>query len=303
MNGNSNGAPSPSVNGAFINNGGNGAAGEHFLLQVVQALGVVHDSRSSNDARKQASLELEAAKVVGEAPYHGYTLASDKARPPVVRHYGLSLLEHAIRHQWNDYSDEQSAALRNWVVHLAPQINAQDPAYLRNKTAQLWVEVAERSWAAEWRDMDELLMELWAGSLIRKEFVLSVLETLSEEIFNRDDPLANLRGPALSKACVDIFTPARVLAEHFPSREKHNDVRSGDEGWLARLGEFLSWCTSNDYQTDEQIRACALRCLAALRAALCWAIPKAIAAAGCVRHIGKSLAASNANIQMVSVLP
>ncbi|KAI9707228.1 MAG: hypothetical protein M1836_000188 [Candelina mexicana] len=301
MNGDSNAPSNSSISQARTNGGGNGAAGEQFLSQVVKALGVIHDSTSSNECRKQASLELEAAKSFGEAPYHGYSLGSDQAQPPVIRHFGLSLLEHAIRHQWNEYSDEQSAALRNMVVQLAPRVNAQDPPYIRNKTAQLWVEVAERSWAGEWMDMDELLMNLWTGTMVQKEFVLSVLETLSEEIFNREDPLANLRGPTLSKACVDIFTPVAVLAEHFPSREKHNNVRSGDEGWLARLSEFLSWCTVNDYQGNEQIRICALRCLAALRAALCWAIPKAIAAANCVMHIVKSLAATQVTIQMAAI--
>ena len=274
-----------------------------LLPRIHEALDVVHGPYSSNDARRQASVFLEEVKANYEAPYHGFTLASDKTQLPVVRHYALSLLEHALRHKWADYSPEQAAVLRNWILELSRAVSPDDPLYLRNKTAQLWVEVAKRSWGAEWTDMDELLVHLWElpGS-VHKEFVLFVLEGLSDEVFNGEDTVAILREGALSKACVEIFTPAAVLAEAFPNRQIGTTVRYGDEGWLVRLGALLSQCLENDLVNNPQYQTCAIKTLAVYKSVMPWAIPRAISSAMCVQHTCKSLAASSVPVQLVGRL-
>jgi len=269
------------------------------VSQIVEALAVVHDPRSSNENRQHASTFLDDAKNNNEAPYHGFTLASDHNQPPIVQHYGLSLLECAIRHRWTGYTQEQSTALREWVLELAQGISEKDPSYIRNKVVQLWVEVAKRSWALDWMDMDELLVRLWSGPLVQKALVLGVLEALSEDIFGHEDTTAGLRGNDLNRACVEIFTPAAVLTEHFPTRENTFNVRYGDDGWLARIGSLLAWCVDSDVQSNEQIRNSAIKALAVLRTAMGWAIPKAIVAARCVESISKSLAAQDVQVKMV----
>jgi exportin-5 len=273
-----------------------------LLPQIHEALNIVHGPYSSNDARREASLFLEEVKANDEAPYHGFTLASDKVQQPVVRHYALSLLEHAIKHKWVEYSEAQASALRQWVLQLSQEISPEDPQYLRNKTAQLWVEIAKRSWASEWMDMDELLVRLWEipGSVVHKEFVLFVLETMSDEIFNGEDTIAIMREGALSKACVEIFTPAIVLAETFPSREHKNAVRYGEEGWLVRIGELLNQCLNHDLHQNTQYQSCAVKALAVYKSVVPWAIPRAISSASCVQYMCKSLAASSVAVQLVS---
>jgi exportin-5 len=273
-----------------------------LLPRIHEALELVHSPYSSNESRRQASLFLEEVKANDEAPYHGFTLASDKSQQPVVRHYALSLLEHGIRHKWGEYSEVQATALREWVLQLSQSIVPDDPLYLRNKTAQLWVEIAKRSWGAEWNDMDELLVRLWElpGSIVHKEFVLFVLETLSDEVFNGEDTVAILREGALSKACVEIFTPATVLAEAFPNRQIGTSVRYGDEGWLVRLGELLNHCLGADTSQNVQYQTCAVKTLAVYKSVMPWAVPRAIASASCVQHMCASLAASSVPVQLVS---
>ena len=279
-------------------NGGNTT----LLPRIHEALELVHSPYSSNESRQQASVFLEDIKANDEAPYHGFTLASDKSQQPVVRHYALSLLEHAIKHKWAEYSQDQATALREWVLQLSQNIEPEDPLYLRNKTAQLWVEIAKRSWGAEWLDMDELLVRLWElpGSVVHKEFVLFVLETLSDEVFNGEDTVAALREGALSKSCVEIFTPAIVLAEAFPNRQVGTAVRHGEEGWLVRMGDLLSQCLGTDAFQDKQYQTCAVKTLAVYKSVMPWAIPRAIASASCVQHMCTSLAASSVAVQLVS---
>ncbi|KAL8951121.1 MAG: hypothetical protein Q9222_002893 [Ikaeria aurantiellina] len=268
--------------------------------QVQRALEVIHDIRSSNALRHEASTYLENFKSDDEAPYHGYSLAEDKSQSPIVRHYGLSLLEDAIRRRWTNYTPEQSAALRNWELSLAQSVTDQDPFYLRNKIALIWVEIAKRSWALDWMDMDANLFQLWQASLASKELVLTVLETLSEDIFGHEDAAAGLRGTDLNKACIDITTSVAVLTECFPSRDTSINVRYGEDGWLSRMGELLDWCLS--FQGgDEGSKACALRILSTIRSVVIWAVPKSLSSTRLITRLCQCMASAQLPIQLAAV--
>jgi exportin-5 len=287
-----------------LTNGGSAQNGTHNdLSQILQALQAIYDPSSSNDTRRQATEYLEQAKRHPDAPSHGHTLALDKTQPAQLRHYGLTMLEHSIKYGWDDFSAEQGEALRNFVVELAQNITEEDPVYLRNKVAQLWTEIAKRSWGDEWMNMDEQLVQLWQSSLHHQGIVLYVLETLSEEVFNREDATAGLRGSDLGRACVEIFTPANVLAEHLPGRDKGQEVRFGNEGWLQRLCDNLTWCLSQDYQSQERVRSCSVKIMNTLRASMTWVIPKAIVAVQIIEHVCKALAVPVVELQLVIPQP
>ena len=270
--------------------------------QIVQALHLIHNPQSSNEHRFEALKYLEEVKSADSAPYNGYLFAADKQQPAVVRHFGLSLLEEAIRHRWLDYSGDQSVAVRDWVLKLAQAVEKEDPIFIRNKIAQLWVEVAKRSWALDWMDMDQLLVELWSGSAARKILVLEVLETLSENSFGKEDTMTALRGTELSKACVEIFAPAHVMVEHFPKRDTSVNVRYGSEGWIARVSDFLSWCNEQN-QNDEDVQLCALKALATLKSVVSWAILSALASTQCIPRICQALTSPHPPLQLVNDLP
>lgn len=266
--------------------------------QILQALELIHNPRSIHSLRQTASQYLEDIKLDKEAPYRGFIFASTRSQPPVIRHYGLGLLGYAIRHCWIDYTDDQRTALRNWVLELAQGVADSDPLYIRNKIAELWVETAKRSWVVEWMDMDELLSRLWDSSVPRKLLVLTILDTLSEDIFGHEDTAAALRGTELSRACVDIFTPAVVLTENFPSRETSVNVRYGEDGWLARIGNLLDWCIS-DAKVDDKRQACAVKSLFTLKSVVGWVVPKALVATNSLQRICRCLASSDISVQLV----
>lgn len=267
--------------------------------EICRALEVVHDARSPNPIRQKASEYLEQINSDEQAPYHGFTLAADRSQAAVVRHYGLSLLENAVRHRWVDYSVEQSTMLRDWELSLAQTIADDDPFYIRTKIASVWVEIAKRSWALDWMDMDERLVRLWGGSLASKELVLTILETLSEDVFGHEDTAAGLRGTDLNSACVDIFTPVSVLLEHFPSRATSINVRYGDEGWLSRMADLLELCVATEGDNKPE-KACAVKILVTLRSVINWVIPKSISTANLITRLCQCLASPHLPIQLVS---
>ncbi|KAG5950118.1 hypothetical protein E4U53_005464 [Claviceps sorghi] len=294
-----------SANGVALPAGANPSNGlmNDTSTKIHQALEIVHSPYSSNNARRDAQSFLEEVKDTAEAPFQGYKLASDQSQPPLVRHYALSLLEHAIRYRWSTYNDEQASALRNWVLQLSQAISKADPGYLRNKTAQLWVEVAKRSWGTEWMDMDSLLVQLWQmpDSTVHKELVMFILETLSDEVFTGDDPVVAMGQGVLRKACVEIFTPISVLTEAFPNRQPGPDVRQGPEGWLGRISEFLNSCATSGASDTSDVTSCAAKALSVFVSLMPWAIPRAIAATQCVPVMTACLASSRPETQKCSL--
>ena len=270
--------------------------------RIVRALELIYNPRSPNENRREASQFLEQLKSQDEAPYIGFVFASDKANPAIVRHFGLSLLDNAIRLRWMNFSAEQKVAIRDWILGLARSVDKSDAAYIRNKIAQLWVEVAKRSWALDWMDMDERLVELWPGSTVQKGLVLEVLETLSESAFGKEDAIAALRGSDLNKACVEIFTPFPVIAKHFPQRDATVNVRYGSEGWLTRISDLLEWCLRQD-QSSHEVQSCATRALSTLRSVVSWVLPPAVAETGCVQRTYQLMMRGNPSMQLVRSLP
>ena len=279
-------------------NGGHGKA--EINTEIIRALETVHNPKTSNALRQDASRYLEEIRSNEEAPYHGFGLALSKEQPAIVRHYGLSLLEYAVRHRWSEYTAEQSKALRGWVINLSQNTSDGDPSYIINKIAEIWVEIAKRSWGLDWIDMDELLVRLWDGSLVQKTLVLNILETLSEEVFGSDDTTAALRGSELNGACVEVITPASVLIERFPKRETTVHTRYGSEGWLSRLANLLGQCT-RDGKIDATQQVCAVKTLATFKSIISWVIPRALVTTLSVHRICACLAVANVPVQLVGM--
>lgn len=268
---------------------------ESDLADIVRALQLIHDPLSTNELRKEALTFVESQKQSKSAARNGFLLVSRIENPPLVRHFGLTLLDHVLRHT----SFTSAEQLRGLVLKLAEGIRPQDPPYIRNKISQLWAEVAKRSWGLDWMGMDEDLVKLWgAASLVHKEFVLSVLETLSEDVFFREDNVSSLRGTDLNRALVEVFTPLSVFETVYPNRDRQLDLRCGTEGWLVRIREFLDGCAQN-LQNSKAAKDSALKALATFKSVLVWSIPKAIVSSACVPSIFRTLTCDDDQVRLV----
>lgn len=261
----------PTVNGAT-----NGASQPTFdTANILHALEIIHNPVTKNDVRRQASEYLENLKASNEAPQYGFTLCADRSQPPLVQHFGLSLLSHVIRLQGHHLSEEQNTQLRNCVLDLGRSIQPSDLPFIRNKTAELWIELAKRSWALDWFDMDEHLVQLWSQGLSHKDFVLTILENLSEDVFVRDDTIAIMRGRDLNSALVEIFTSSTNFSGGIKIGETTHQMRYGNEGWLARITEFLQQ-SGKSPKMDGPLKDATLKALATLRSAFVWVMTPSV---------------------------
>ncbi|EAS28945.3 exportin-5 [Coccidioides immitis RS] len=278
---------------------GNGTA-HPDLANIIQALEAIHTRTTTNEIRKQASEFLELQKHEKSAVQNGFYLAAERSHSPLVRHFGLSLLEHVLKHRLSELTPGQIGHLRGLILGLAQEVQVQDLSYIRNKLILLWVEIAKRTWALDWLGMDESLLQLWNGSLIHKEFVLGVLEAMSDDVFHHEDTASSLRGTDLNRALVEICTPYAVFKEVYPDRANFTELRCGPEGWLFRITVLLNDCVQNLHSAPE-VRTCAQKALATLRSLLTWNIPLAIASSQCVQAICGALTANDESILMLAV--
>ncbi|KAL2835066.1 armadillo-type protein [Aspergillus cavernicola] len=269
------------------------------MADIVRALELIHNPSSTNELRREALQYVESQKGSPSAARNGFLLASRRENDVLVRYFGLTLLDHVLRHASFTASTE-IVGLRGIVLTLAESIQPEDPGYIRNKIPQLWAEVAKRSWGLDWLDMDQSLVQFWSASLVHKELVLSVLETLSEDIFYREDTVSSLRGTDLNRALVEICTPLTVFEEAHPKRDNHVEIRCGNEGWLARTCEFLQDCIGN-IQHSKQAKDAALKALANLKSVLVWSIPKAILHSGCVQSIARAFTCNDEQVLLAAV--
>lgn len=275
------------------------------LSQIRHALEATYDARSTNDTRRAALEFLDTAKKQPDAPQHGYTLACDASQQPAIRHFGLSLLEFALRYKWEDYSQNEAETLRSWILSLAQDVTESDPQYFRNKVASLWVEVAKRCWAAEWVDMDALLVALWettedSKQLVYRQMVLYILECLSEDICNREDPVAGLRQDVLGQSLNEIVIPNRLYQDHLASRGSSRNVRRTQDGWLSRMCAFLFQCSTLVAQGHQSVVVSSIKTLEALKPTVTWLSLRALTETHCLDALYKMLSAGDMTIQTVN---
>jgi exportin-5 len=280
-----------------LSNGGDTLPQE--LPQIIEALEAIYNPRSTNELRQSASLFLEQAKQSEGALAHGFSLASDSSKDGILRHFGLSMMIFNLKYVYHGGNED---TLRQYVLHLAQGLNAQDPPFLRNKTAQIWSEVAKRIWGRHWMDMDEQLAKLWEMSFIHQELVLTILETLSEDVFNQEDYAAGLRqdlGSALGRICVT----AAVVEEQHRQSDNFSQLRYGQDGWVQRLGDYLKWCLDNIEQQGDQIQPCIIKTLTTLGSICSWITLKALQSNSqchpCVEHVCYALVVGNTSIRTV----
>ena len=250
---------------------------------ILQALQMIHQpatkneskNESNNELRRQALEYLENLKLSEQAPQYAFALAADISQPPLVQHFGLSLVSHVIRHEGHRLSEGNHIRLRDCVLDLGRRVKATDLSFIRNKVAELWVELAKRTWALDWFDMDEQLVQLWSQDLVHRDLVLTILENMSEDIFVRDDNIAVLRGRDLNSALVEIFTSKANFQGGLKIGDTVHHLRSGDDGWLLRITHFIEQVVRNSSE-DAQLKEVIMKALATLRSAFIWVMTPAI---------------------------
>lgn len=90
------------------------------MADLIKALELIHNPSSTNALRREALTYVESQKESKGAARNGFILASHTENAPLVRYFGLTLLDHVLRH--TSITSHQLGDLRELVLKLAQSI-------------------------------------------------------------------------------------------------------------------------------------------------------------------------------------
>ncbi|ODV76549.1 karyopherin MSN5 [Cyberlindnera jadinii NRRL Y-1542] len=219
------------------------------VQQIVSALELIHSPKSTNEARREAQAFLEHVKSQEESPLWGYELA-------LPSHNTIN----SITRNWYNYDEEKKLAIRKWIIDLANNLQENDPHYIKEKLAFIWVGVAKRCWGSYlatvedteaeyqafvtgWYTMDKDLFDLWMLSPQTRTLVLIIFRTLFEDTYILDDPITSRRNSILTSLCTHVVLPQETLDTIYEPNANLQKSKATKEGWfvlwLKALTEFI----------------------------------------------------------------
>lgn len=252
--------------------------------QVVAALELIYDPKSDNLKRLEAQKFLDDVKNREESPFWGYEIALNNPQNSILKHFGLGLLVNALRKNWSTYNEEKRITLRKWIIELNYRVQDDDPRYIREKLAFLWVEIAKRTWGEalkvdepsdqqlteSWVDMDSNLTELWQMNEASRELALIIFRTLFEDTFLLEDVTILKRLPIIQPLCIMIVCPMDIFSVKYKYSGKWEMFKSNSEGWFALFTRELNHAL--DMNNDHYI----IRLLETLKSCLNWPLSDVI---------------------------
>lgn len=252
--------------------------------QVVTALEVIYSTKSNNEQRLEAQKFLDRVKIHEESPFWGYEIALNNPNNYILKHFGLGLLTNAIKKNWTDYNKEKRIALRKWIMELNYRVLTEDPRYIKQKLAFLWVEIAKRTWGEalkeespseeqlmdSWGDMDSNLTELWNIGEASRELTLIIFKILFEDVFLLDDLTVLKRMTIIQPLCVMIVCPMDVFATKYKFTEKWTLFKANREGW------FALWVSELNAALAQNNAEYVVRLLETLKTCLNWPLSEVI---------------------------
>lgn len=308
------------------------------VSQIINALGVVYDSKSTNFQRREAQDFLEKIKSNEESPFWGYQLAlpENNRKNYIVRHFGLSLLQNSIKNNFHLFDTTKTLAIRNWVVELANKTESDDPHYIKEKLAFLWVSIAKRIWGCYlvktsskssttvsldkdeingskktlvseqeandgWVSMDADLWKLWLNNFSCRELSLIIIRTLFEDIYLLDDPIASKRTIILNQLSVLIVTPDSILDSIYESNPNVSLCKFSPTGWFTAWSNFLiEILSSNDIQS-ETCQIFVPKILSTFKTCLHWVQPSVLRNENIMQTLISILSVSDVKIKTLAV--
>ena len=253
-------------------------------IHVINALEVIYSPKSDNDQRLEAQRFLDQVKLRDESPLWGFDIAVNNPSNYILKHFGLGLLAEAIKKNWTLYNDEKKLALRKWVMELNYKVHDEDPRYIKEKLAFLWVEIAKRTWGEalkasvsdenefvnSWVDMDSNLTELWNISQSSRELTLIIFRILFEDVFLLDDITVLKRMTIIQPLCVMIVCPMDVFAKRYKFTDKWTLFKANQEGW------FALWTQELNNALQQKNAEYVVRLLETLKTCLNWPLSEVL---------------------------
>ncbi|XP_059154978.1 exportin-5-like isoform X2 [Physella acuta] len=157
------------------------------INSLVAALDIVMNPQATNDERQKAQKLCEDFKDntdPQECIKCGLQLAR-KNNSPMVRHFGLQLIEHCIKYRWEEVEHQDRFQLKRNILQL---VNGgthdilEEAQHIKDVISRVVVEIAKRDWPQCWANLFPEFAQICDKGVTQTEIVLQALLRLAEDV-------------------------------------------------------------------------------------------------------------------------
>ncbi|XP_043916295.1 exportin-5 isoform X2 [Protopterus annectens] len=153
--------------------------------QLIKAVNVMMDMNSSQRYRLEALKFCEEFKEKCAICIPCGLKLTDQSQPPIVRHFGLQVLEHCVKFRWNTMQQRDKVYLKNNIMGFVSKGTKnilEEESHIKDVVARIMVEMIKREWPQHWPEMLRELETLSLQGETQSEIVLLILLRLAEDV-------------------------------------------------------------------------------------------------------------------------
>lgn len=154
--------------------------------ELARAVKITLDPAASQQARMDAYVACERFKEVSPLCAQAGLFLVMGNYPSIVRHFGLQLMEHTVRFNWNNISQQEKIFIKENAMKLlcAGVGEAQDQtvSHIKDGLSRIIVEMIKREWPQQWTTLLAELSDACSKGVAQTELVLLVFLRLVEDV-------------------------------------------------------------------------------------------------------------------------
>ncbi|KAL2740682.1 exportin-5 [Vespula squamosa] len=197
-----------------------------------------------------------------------YLAQKSPNRSPVVRHFGLQLMEHCIKYRWTQISQSEKIFIKENAMKLLQEGTEpllQEEAHIKDALSRVVVEMIKREWPQQWPTLLSELSQACTRGESQTELVLLVFLRLVEDVALLQTLESNQRRKdiyqALNTNMAEIFSFfLRLMEQHFSEFQKKSAIGHTTEAAahskvvqvvLNTMTGFVEWVSINHVMAED----------------------------------------------------
>jgi len=157
----------------------------NIAMQLAAAVQLMMDPNIPQQQRHEAFQRLEQFKETSPICSQCGLFLTSITHPPVVRHFGLKILEDVIKARWNDMSAAEKLFIKDNLMKLmgsGTKHMLEEHNHIKDGLARIVVELVKREWPQHWPSLLQELDTLCQKGETQTELVMFVLLRLVEDV-------------------------------------------------------------------------------------------------------------------------
>ncbi|CAO1317047.1 unnamed protein product [Diamesa hyperborea] len=226
--------------------------------ELAMAIEITMSPNTSQSQRMEAYEASEKFKNLSPlCAQAGLYLVTSPQYSAVVKHFGLQLMEHQVKSNWNKISQEEKVFIKENTMKLLSSgvgpVEDKSLLHIKDVLSRIVVEMIKREWPAQWTTLLSELSSVCDKGLSQTELVVLVFLRLVEDVAILQTIESNQRRKDIYQALTvhmsEIFTFFLGLIErhvHEFTRKSNAGCSATGEGRvvqviLSTLTEFVEW--------------------------------------------------------------